>query len=138
VSTGYGRDTYCYDRIYTGRLASGVELLAQAIYRRLTTPRGTLVDGDEGLVYGLDVSGFVGMVGTQSAVDALPGAVEAEVLKDDRISSVTVTASVVTDSAGLSTITIDILAVPVDEGETFTLSLSVSDVTVALLGVSVQ
>jgi hypothetical protein len=134
----YGRDTYCYDRIVTGRMATGTELLAQAIYRRLTTPRGTLDDGDEGLVYGLDVSGFVGMVGTQRAVDALPGAVEAEVLQDDRVSSVTVTASVVTDSAGLATITLALLVVPVEESETFTLSIAVSDVTVALLGVSVQ
>jgi hypothetical protein len=132
----YGRDTYCYDRIVTGRTATGVELLAQAIYRRLTTPRGTLDDGDEGLVYGLDVSNFVGMVGTQRAVDALPGTVEAELLKDERLSSVTVTASVVTDSAGLSTVTLAIVAIPESDLETFTLSLSVSDVTVALLGVS--
>jgi hypothetical protein len=132
----FGKDTYCYDRIVTGRTATGVELLAQAIYRRLTTPRGTLDDGDEGLVYGLDVSDFVGMVGTQRAVDALPGIVEAEILKDDRISSASVTASVVTDSAGLSTVTLAITAVPLDELETFTLTLSVSDVTVALLGVS--
>jgi hypothetical protein len=137
VSTGYGRDTYCYDRIVTGRTATGVELLAQAIYRRLTTPRGTLDDGDEGLVYGLDVSDFVGMIGTQAAVDALPGAVEAELLKDDRLSSVTVTATVVTDAAGLSTITLTVAGIPVDEAEEFILSLSVSDVTVALLGVSI-
>jgi hypothetical protein len=132
----FGKDTYCYDRIVTGRTATGVELLAQAIYRRLTTPRGTLDDGDEGLVYGLDVSDFVGTIGTQRAVDALPGIVEAEILKDDRISSASVTASVVTDSAGLSTVTLAITAVPLDELETFTLTLSVSDVTVALLGVS--
>lgn len=132
----YGRDSYCYDRLHTGRLASGAELLAQAAYRRLTTARGTLDDGEEGTVYGFDVLDFVGRVGTADVVDALPPAVAAELLKDDRFESVDVRASAVTDSAGLTSITLDIDIFPHDEAGPFTLSLAVSDVTVALLGVT--
>jgi hypothetical protein len=132
----YGTDIYCYDRIVTGRLASGVEVVAQALYRRLTTARGTLRDGDEGLVYGLDVLDFVGQVGSEEAVDALPDVVLAEVLKDDRVERAEVSATIQRSSEGLVTILLDIDVFLHDSEETFTLSLSVSDVTVALLGVT--
>jgi hypothetical protein len=115
-------------------MASGAELVGQAIYRRLTTARGTLRDGDDGQVYGTDVSDFVGMVGPASAVDALPDVVAAEVLKDDRVERVDVSASVVRDSAGLATVTIEIDAVLRDSGGTFALTLAVGEVTTLLLG----
>jgi hypothetical protein len=134
MSTGFGTDTWCTDQIFTGRMASGAELVAQAIYRRLTTARGTLRDGDDGQVYGTDVSDFVGMVGPDDAVDALPDVVVAEILKDDRVERADVTASIVRDSAGLATVTIVVDAVLRDSGETFTLTLAVGDVTTALLG----
>lgn len=132
----YGRDTYCYDQIFTGRLASGIEVLAQAVYRRLNTARGTLRDGEEGEVYGLDLLDFVGMVGSADAVDAIPDTVIAEVLKDDRIDRVEATANSTTGEDGLATILLDIDVFPRDETDAFTLSLSVSDVSLALLGVT--
>lgn len=132
----YGAEVYCYDQIFTGRMASGVEILAQACYRRLTTARGTLDDGEEGAVYGLDVEEFIGRVGTDDAAAALPPVVEAELLKDDRIDSVEVTATIVRGANGLDSITIEIDVFPLDESGAFALTLSVSDVTVALLGVS--
>lgn len=134
MAIGFGTDTWCVDQIFTGRLASGVELVAQACYRRLTTARGTLRDGDDGQVYGTDVSDFVGLVGPDNAVGALPDVVVAEILKDDRVERADVSASVVRDSAGLASVTIEIDAVCRDSGETFTLTLGVSDVTTALLG----
>ena len=137
MATGFGTDIWCTDQIFTGRLASGAELVAQAIYRRLTTARGTLRDGDDGQVYGTDVSDFVGMVGPDNAVDALPDVVVAEILKDDRVERADVSASIVRDSAGLSTVTIDIDCVLRDSGESFTLTLAVSDVSTALLGLEV-
>jgi hypothetical protein len=137
MATGFGTDTWCTDQIFTGRLASGVELVAQAAYRRLTTARGTLRDGDDGQVYGTDVSDFVGMVGPDNAVDALPDVVVAELLKDDRLERVDVNASIVRDSAGLATVTLEIDAGCRDSGETFTLTLAVGDVTTALLGLEV-
>ncbi len=134
MSTGFGTDTWATGQIFTGRMASGAELVGQAIYRRLTTARGTLRDGDDGQVYGTDVSDFVGMVGPASAVDALPDVVAAEVLKDDRVERVDVSASVVRDSAGLATVTIEIDAVLRDSGGTFALTLAVGEVTTLLLG----
>jgi len=136
MSEGFGRDTSCFDELRTGRLVSGTDLLAEAIYRRLTTPRGTLRDGDEGLVYGLDLQGFVGTVGTQDAADALPDAVIAEVLKDDRVERCECSAAAQTGTDGLTTIILDVDVFPRDQTENFTLTLSVDDVTVELLGVS--
>lgn len=138
MATGFGTDSHCYDAIRTGRLVSGLELLAQAIYRRLTTPRGTLDDGDEGLVYGLDLFDFVGTLGTDEAVAAIPDVIAAEVLKDDRIERVEVSASVERSSDGLVTVIVDIDAFPADQSQPFTLTLAVSDVTVELIGVSVS
>jgi hypothetical protein len=134
VAAGFGTDIWCTDQIFTGRTATGVELVAQAIYRRLTTARGTLRDGDDGQVYGTDVSDFVGMVGPDNAVDALPDVVVAEILKDDRVERADVSASVMRDAVGLATVTITVDAVLRDSGESFTLTLGVSDVTTALLG----
>ncbi len=132
----YGTDIYCYDRIQTGRLASGAEVVAQAIYRRLTTPRGTLRDGDEGAVYGFDVMNFVGTVGSANAIDALPDAVTAEILKDDRVDRADVVATGTIDDDGLVAITLTIDVTLHDSEDAFTLTLSVSDVSAALLGVT--
>ncbi len=134
----YGTDIYCFDRLQTGRFVSGSEVVAQALYRRLTTPRGTLRDGDEGSVYGFDVMGFVGLVGNQAALDALPDAVIAECLKDDRVSSLEVVATGTVESDGTMLITLTIDVFLHDSEDTFTLTLSVSNVTVALLGITVQ
>jgi len=138
MATGFGQDTYCYDEILPGRLVSGPELVAQAVYRRLTTPRGTLDDGDEGAVYGLDLLGFIGTVGTRNAIDAIPEAVRSEVLKDDRVDSVEagVDATIGTDGAVALSITVD--AQLADETGSFTLTIGVSDLDVALLGVTVS
>ena len=132
----YGVDLFCYDQLFTGRLASGVELVAQAIFRRLNTARGTLRDGDEGLVYGLDLLDFVGTVGTKNAVDALPDAVVAEILKDDRVARAEASAVIQRTSEGLVTIVLDIDVTLTEADETFTLTLGVGDVSVALLGVT--
>jgi hypothetical protein len=134
----YGRDVYCFDHMVTGRLATGAELVAQALYRRLTTPRGTLRDGDEGLVYGIDMLGFVGTVGTVAAIDALPDVIRAEAQKDDRLDTINVKIFSEKASDGLVTLFVDIDATLADEDSDFRLSISVSDVTIALLGVTAQ
>ena len=131
---GYGVDIYAWDRLRTGRLVRGPELVAQAIYRRLTTPRGTLRDGEAGSVYGLDIQDFIGQVGTANAIAAIPALIRAEVLKDDRITNATVTATSTTDRAGLVAVRIQIEAELVNEGDRFELTLGVSSVSVALLG----
>ncbi len=88
---GYGTDMSCTDRLDTARMVSGVELVAQAIYRRLSTPRGSLTFSDAHLTYGFDVTDFVGTVGYAVAEQALPALIEGEILQDDRVDEVTCT-----------------------------------------------
>lgn len=133
----YGTDTYMFDSLRTGRMATAVDLLAQACYRRLTTPRGTLDDGEEGAVYGLDVCDFVGRTSTADAAVSLPAAVEAELAKDDRIAEVLVTATITTATDGTDAIDLEVSVVPFDEAiNTFQLTLAVSAVSVSVLGVT--
>jgi hypothetical protein len=133
---GYGTDTYCWSQIKTGRLVTGVLLVAQALYRRLTTARGTLRDGDAGQVYGIDMQDFVGRVGTAAALALLPEIARAEILKDDRVSSANVTAATTADSAGLVAVAIKIDCELVNPGDRFELTLQVSAVSVSVLGFS--
>jgi hypothetical protein len=133
----YGTDTWCQDQLRTGHMVTGVELLAQALYRRLTKPRGTLDDGDEGIVYGLDVCSFIGRDSTPDFIDGVGPAIEAECLKDDRVSSLEASVTSTTNAAGETSVLVEVDVVPVDEAtNTFTFTLSVSGVTVSFLGVS--
>jgi hypothetical protein len=129
--SGYGSDIWCTDTLVTGRLATGRTLVAQALYRRLITPRGMLADDG---TYGLDLAGYVGAVGTTVALAALPSLVRAELLKDDRVSDVSVTSAISTDRAGLVSIVLEIGAVLSDESESFALTVGVSGAGTVLLG----
>lgn len=132
----YGSDLWCFDRLFTGRFATGTDLLAQAAYRRLTTARGTVDDGEDGQVYGVDIADFVGRVGDASAVDTLAPLVAAELRKDDRFATVEAQASADTNAAGETSIVLSIDITPIDAAESFTLSLAVSAVSVEVLGVT--
>lgn len=136
MATGYGVEMYCLDRVRTGKYVRGRAALAQAIYRRLTTPRGTLRGGDEEQAYGLDLPGFVGRVAVPVAAASLPGVVRAELLKDDRILDVDVEVAVDAPENGLVTYTLTIAVTPADETEDFSLTLAASETSVDLLGVA--
>lgn len=130
----FGRDTYCHDSLQTGRMVTGVALVAQNAYHRLITPPGTLAGGDEEDTYGFDLHGKLGSVSTPAERASLPGRIRAELLKDERIVDVTVDVAVADDAGVVSyTITVD---VQTGEGP-FALQLSVDDVTVTLLGIEV-
>ncbi|MTV47148.1 hypothetical protein GM528_12520, partial [Streptococcus pneumoniae] len=55
MTTYFGYDISCTRGMKSGRFVSGVELVAQAYYRRLTTTRGTLIGGEEEQNYGLNL-----------------------------------------------------------------------------------
>ncbi len=131
---GYGRAMWCTDQIRSGRHASGWRVVAQAYYRRLTTPRGTLRGGEEESAYGFDVCGYVGAVGEAIALRALPAQVAAELAKDDRGTGVSCEAAINTDANGLTSIALTITATLADESGDFTLTLAVTDTTVTILG----
>jgi len=131
---GYGADIWCTDQLITGRLARGPAVVAQALYRRLITPRGTLRGGDDESAYGFDVASYVGAVGTATALAALPGLVRGELVKDARVADVAATASITTDPGGLVSIVIVVDVTLADEGETFTFSVGVDAVSAQFLG----
>jgi len=134
MSNGFGLDVWCVDQIRTGRYARGRQVVAQALYRRLITPRGVLREAGNGAAYGIDLPGIVGAVGYPTASRLLPDRVRAELLKDDRVADVSVAALIVTETNGLQSITLDANVALYEEGEEFSLSLSVSDTSVTLIG----
>jgi hypothetical protein len=69
MSTNYGRELSCTRTLKTGRYVSGVTVVAEAIYRRLTTPRGMLLGGESEGNYGLDLMSLVGSAGLFLAMD---------------------------------------------------------------------
>ncbi len=130
----YGVDTWCAGSLVPGRLARGSQVVAQAIYRRLTTPRGMLRGGDDAGAYGIDLVGYVGSVGTAVALQALPSVVRGEILKDDRVADVTVTPTISPQPSGLVDILLVIDVVLAEDGEDFSLTLAVGDTSVTILG----
>jgi hypothetical protein len=105
----------------TFKVVRGRKALADAIGRRLTTPRGGLFYD---LNYGHDVRQYLNAPLPQAGV--IEAQVSAECLKDERVQDVTVDVVRVDESVSLS-LTI------VDEQGPFRLTLSVTSVTSELL-----
>jgi hypothetical protein len=130
----YGSDTWCGDRLVTGRQARSAVCVALALYRRLITPRGTLRGGDEEDAYGIDLAAYVGAVGYATAIGAIPGIVRAEMLKDDRVTDVSVEIASAHNTDGSIYIVLDCVVTLADEDEEFSLSVGVSETSVTLIG----
>lgn len=129
--TTFGRDISCTDGgIRSGRFVTGPRLVAEAIYRRLTTRRGLLRGGDAEANYGIDLSAMVGAVQASRDAASLPGRIEAEIRKDERIVDVHVDVLTITDVASITyRISID-----ADTGEgPFSLVLDASGITTEIL-----
>jgi hypothetical protein len=133
---GFGKDQWCTDQLVTGRYASGWLVVAQACFRRLITPQGMLRWAEDESRYGFDVSGYVGAVGEEAALIALPSQVAAELSKDDRVSDVLATVKTTRDSAGLVSIVLSVDVVLKDEGGNFNLTMSVGQARTELISVS--
>jgi hypothetical protein len=108
---------------------SGRVLLAQSLVRRQTTPTGSVIDCPNDCV---DVRGWISQGWTQQEFQAASGNLKTELLKDERITDVTITMTLGTGpAAGTQTLTI------VEQFESaygpFTLTLLVSEVTVSIL-----
>lgn len=88
---GYGSDLVCaFDIEPDAREWPGdaPELVVEAIIRRITTPRGALVDDGD---YGIDVRGFLNSGIAAQDVPRLAGRIRGEIEKDDRVEFATVT-----------------------------------------------
>lgn len=136
MTTEYGKDISCTTSLRTGRWSSGVRLVAESAFRRLTTPRGTLVGGPEELNFGFDVTEMIGTSSTKLVLAALPGQIRAELLKDERISEVIATVTASKTAAGADALDIEVNALT-GEGP-FTLQLLATELTVELVGLSVE
>lgn len=109
-------------------MVTGNRIVAEAIARRLTTPRGGLIDDPN---YGYDLTDFLNDDLSPTDVARIAAGVQAECVKDERVSSAVAT---VTLTAGVMVVTI---ALTTANGP-FTLVLSITDVTVSILKVTPQ
>ena len=132
MATDFGRDISCSASLRTGSYASGVQLVAENAYHRLTTPRGMLQGGDGESSYGTDLSALVGAQGTAGLAVRLPGIIDLELTKDERITATSTT--VVVLSEGPTTRFLLTVVAQTDAGP-FALKLAVSEVTTELLGI---
>jgi len=127
MTTDFGRSLSCVSDLQPDfAVVTGRRLLAEAIVRRITTPRGRLIDDPN---YGIDVREWLLDSVTPSDLQRLPAVVDAEIQQDERIVGSTTTAIY---NAGVLT-----LSITLDPGESpFTLTLAVSELTVELLSVT--
>jgi len=132
--TQFGRDLSCTDSLCASRFVSGATLVAQAAYRRLITPRGALRGGPAEENYGTDLSDYVGAPSNESTAASMHNAVVSELQKDERIHTVSVDVTRSVDGPS-STFLVSIDCTTA-EGP-FSLQLSVGQVTVGLIGISV-
>lgn len=125
---GYGSDLSCRDDV-TADMAElpgdSPEAIAQANYRRLITPRGSLPDDPD---YGLDIQGYLSVGMTAKEIAEIPGEIQLELAKDDRNVESSLAVTLTQGAAGSFKIAI--------AGETangpFSLTFAVVDGTAAL------
>lgn len=126
--TDYGTDLSCVtDLDPAGLEVSGRTCLAQAIARRLQTPRGGLIDDPN---YGFAVTAFLNDDLTARDLALIASNVQAECVKDERV--ISASATVTLSAAGVLTVAINL----VDFVGPFRLVLGVSALTVAILQVT--
>lgn len=135
MAVDYGTDTSCMASLRTGRLVSGARLVAEAAYRRLTTPRGTLRGGEEEANYGLDLTACIGSAQTAADRAAMPGRIAMELSKDERVIETRATVTESTDGPATSW---DVLIECGTTAGPFALRLGVSEVSVTVLGLDAE
>jgi hypothetical protein len=131
AAEGYGTDLACLTDLDPRMLeASGIDVLAQDLYHRITTPRGQVPDTPG---YGTDVTAYLNR-GTEAADLAVAaGAIVSELKRDDRVSHAT--ATLTPDPTGKAlAVVIDVEPEASDLG-TFRLILSVDGSGVTLTAV---
>lgn len=128
----FGRDTSATDQVRYGVIVSGAKLVAESIFRFLRTPKGSLLDDQE---WGYSLADRLGTDFDQPAADALPGELEAEIGKDDRIDDLEITAvlSSPTPTTRKLVLTID---ATLSDGSSFSMVVAYQDLTLSLLEIN--
>lgn len=127
MTTTYGLDLDCVEDLHiTLRAASSEKLaLAQAIARRMQTPRGRLLDDPE---YGYDLRRWIGT--TDPPVALIEAAIASEARKDERVSDCS---AIVTFDRDTHTIDARFAIVPRASSDSFDFTLSVGSLTASVL-----
>jgi phage baseplate assembly protein W len=124
----YGTDLACITGLSPEcRSVSGLRLLSEAIVRRLTTPRGRVIDAPD---YGTDLHDYLGAEFTPRTSAQIVAAIKGELDKDERIAQSEPVIQTLDSLARSMTIAIAVTTV---EGVTFRLVMSVSQLTTELL-----
>jgi len=130
-----GKDISCTTSIHTGRFVTGARLVAESLYRRFTTPRGTLRGGEAEQNFGDDLTSYIGSVKTKDDAAALPGRIKNEAMKDERLLSCSVVVKRTTDGPFEA---FDVTISGTTNAGPFSLAVKVTEVTVALLGIKAE
>lgn len=112
----------------TGRLVSGIELLGQAAFHRLHTPRGSSPDAPDD---GLDLAEYLSRGMTPAELAGIPGDISSELRKDERFLDADVS---FTQDAPAS-FKFKIVITP-SAGPTFALVISVEQAAMTLISVT--
>jgi hypothetical protein len=89
MTINYGLDLSSLDDVDETREVTGLELVAQDALWRLKTPRNMGILEADAPDYGLDLLEAIGSAETKEDAASLPDRIRAELLKDERILSVT-------------------------------------------------
>ncbi len=124
----FGTDLSCVGDIAgDSRLVSGFRVVAEAVVRRWTTPRGRLIGYPN---YGYDITQFVNDDMDRRQIQGMIAGMQAEALKDERVTGCQVSATLDTQTGALTfEASIDTAQGP------FVFSIAASDVSVKLLEV---
>ncbi len=129
MATDFGTDISCVtDLAADGHTVSGQRLVGEAVVRRWSTPRGGLLDDPD---YGFSIIDYLNDDMSPADLAALQAGAEAEALKDTRVQSASVVATLAKGTG-----TLQIVAELVTALGPFTLTVAVSAVTIDLLSVN--
>lgn len=129
MATDYGTDVSCVsDFSAESREVSGPANVAEALARRLTTPRGWLI---RNLDYGTDLREYLGIEYTSRVQSKIISETKAECLKDERVLAVSVSVDSF-DTSG-RTLSLRISVTLADGPFTFVLTVSALDANITLL-----
>ncbi len=128
MAVDFGNELSCTNDVAgDSRMVSGFRVVGEAIFRRWITPRGRLIGYPN---YGYDITQHLNDDMSQREIVGMCAGLQAEAVKDERVTDATVTASI--DSAGLLTV---VGAIDTGNGP-FTLTVAASKVSVELLSVT--
>ncbi len=130
----YGVDTSATSRVHYGRTVTGAVLVAEAMFRRLSSERGSLPSDRS---YGWSITRWLGSEWTEQRRKSTPGLIANELRKDDRVEPATLQVEIeeTTDDHGGVSLIITIFAFTT-EGERFELVFAASAATTQLLRIT--